>query len=172
MAALARWCVRLAIVLIALPTTMPAAEKVYEKPSEFLARNFGSVPKARVIELSRKQQDFIKKVLGHEYESKRIRYWKAGDKTAWILNEVGKTEPITTGFLVHDGRIAEMQVLIYRESHGWEVSKPFFTKQFEGARLKDGRVDREIDGIVGATLSVRALTKLSAVSLYLSEQVE
>ncbi len=150
-----------------------AATKVYEKPSDFLERHFGSIPKTQVIDLDKADQTVLKKILGHQPESRRIRYWQSGGKVAWILNEVGKTQPITTGFIVSGGKIVEIKVLIYRESHGWEVSRPFFTRQFVGASLKDGKkIDRSIDGTVGATLSVRALTKLSTAALYLTEQVD
>lgn len=149
-----------------------AGDKVYEKPSSFLIRHFGSIPKTQVMKLDKGRQKALKGILGHAYDSQRVRYWQSGGKVAWILEEIGKTEPITTGFIVRNGRIAEVKVLIYRESHGWEVSRPFFTKQFVGATLEGDAVDRSIDGIVGATLSVRALTKLSAAALYLSEQVE
>lgn len=149
-----------------------AAEKTYEKPSDFLKRHFGNVPATRVIELDRRQQGGLKAALGHAYPQTRIRYWKEGGKTAWILDEIGKTEPITTGFIIRNGAISEIKVLIYRESHGWEVSRPFFTRQFIGAKLAGGRLERDIDGIVGATLSVRALTRLSAAALYLSQQVD
>ena len=150
-----------------------AEEKTYEKPSAFLTRHFGEVPKTRVLVLTSAQQAGLKKILGHEHEQKSIRYWQNQGKAAWILSELGKTEPITAGFVIKDGAIVETKVLIYRESHGWEVSRPFFTKQFVGARLNgDQRMSREIDGIVGATLSVRALTKLSAAALYLSQQLE
>lgn len=161
-----------ALLMVMMLTPALAAEKTYEKPSAFLARHFGKVPKTQVMELTSAQQTGLKKILGHAYDQKSIRYWRDQGKTAWILSEIGKTEPITTGFVIRDGAIIETKVLIYRESHGWEVSRPFFTKQFVGARLQGERVSREIDGIVGATLSVRALTKLSAAALYLSQQLE
>jgi len=160
----------MALAMAAVPAV--AAEKIYEKPSSFLKRHFGDIPKTRVLELDRHQKGGIKAALGHDYGQKRIRYWQDGGKTAWILDEIGKTEPITAGFIIRNGTISEIKVLIYRESHGWEVSRPFFTKQFVGARLDDGKMDRNIDGIVGATLSVRALTRLSAAALYLSHQVD
>ncbi len=147
-----------------------AAEKTYEKPSAFLTRVFGSVPKTRVLSLSAAQQKQLVSILGHKYREQKIRYWAANGKSAWILDEIGKTEPITTGFVIRDGRIAEMKVLIYRESHGWEVSRPFFTSQFSGASLSGSRLNKKVDGIVGATLSVRALTKLGAAALYLAKQ--
>lgn len=147
-----------------------AAEKVYEQPSAFLARHFGGMPKTRVLALTGGQRKQLAVILGHRYGQQKIRYWAEGGKTAWILSEDGKTEPITTGFIVRGGKLAEVKVLIYRESHGWEVSRPFFTKQFVGAALNGHRLDKPVDGVVGATLSVRALTRLSAAALYLSGQ--
>lgn len=149
-----------------------AADKVYEKPSTFLKRHFGAIPKTHVLKLSGAQQGMVKKILGHHYPQGQVRYWKDGKKTVWILEEIGKTEPITTGFVVRDGKLSEMRVLIYRESHGWEVERPFFTKQFVGAKLKGARLSKGIDGVVGATLSVRALEKLAGVALYFDQVVK
>ena len=65
-----------------------------------------------------------------------------------------------------------MRVLIYRESHGWEVRYPFFTDQFQGLELSSkNRLNKKIDGISGATLSVNALTRLSKLALFLHQQV-
>lgn len=161
------------VVLALLVFSMPvrAAEKVYEKPSVFLKRHFGAVPKTQVLTLNAEQAKSLKSILRHAYPQKKIRYWKSGDKVAWILEEKGKSEPITAGFIVRNGQLVELKVLIYRESHGWEVARPFFTKQFVGASLKGKRLSTKVDGIVGATLSVNALKKLSAAALYLSQQI-
>jgi hypothetical protein len=148
----------------------PAAEKVHEKPSAFLTRHFGSMPKTRVLSLTKGQQQQLASILGHGYAQQQVRYWAEGGKTAWILDEIGKTEPITTGIIIRGGKVAEVKVLIYRESHGWEVSRPFFTKQFVGASLNGLRLSKAVDGVVGATLSVNALTKLTTAALYLSQQ--
>ena len=93
-----------------------AAEKTYEKPSVFLKRHFGDVPKTRVLELDRRQRGGLKAALGHDYGQTRIRYWKEGDRTAWILDEIGKTEPITSGVVVDQGRVERVRVLVFRES--------------------------------------------------------
>ena len=152
--------------------TAAAAAKTYEQPSAFLARHFGGMPKTRVLSLSGAQQKKLAAIMGHKYGQQKIRYWAEGEKTAWILDEIGKTEPITTGLVVRGGKLVEIKVLIYRESHGWEVSRPFFTKQFVGASLNGNRLSKSVDGVVGATLSVRALTKLGAAALYLSQESE
>jgi len=114
----------------------------------------------------------IKAVFGRDYQGLRIRYWQLDNRTAWILEEIGKVKPITTGFLIEDGAMLQMQVLIYRESHGWEVRYPFFTDQFTGLKInRNAELNKKIDGISGATLSVNALTRLSRLALYLHGKV-
>jgi len=160
-----------AVLAIAfLCTFVSAAEKVYEKPSVFMKRHFGTLPKTQVITLNSAQSKQLKSILGHSYSAKKIRYWQGNGKTAWILEEVGKSQPITTGIIVKAHKISEIKVLVYRESHGWEVTRPFFTKQFVGSSLDGKTLNKKIDGIVGATLSVNALKRLSAAALYLSQQ--
>ena len=108
----------------------------------------------------------------HGKGPRRIRYWADATRTAWILEEIGKVRPITTGYVVKSGQIERVAVLIYRESRGWEVRHKFFTDQFVGATVDaDYRLDRYIDGISGATLSVDALTRLGRLALYLTEEI-
>ncbi len=142
---------------------------VYLQPEKFLAETFGGdAPKPSVLWISGGTRDALENMLGHSAGALRVRYWAQGDRTAWILEEIGKTEPITTGIVVDKGAIARVSVLIYRESRGWEVRYPFFTDQFKGATLTAmNELDRHIDGISGATLSVRALTRLARVALLL-----
>ncbi|RME64612.1 MAG: FMN-binding protein, partial [Alphaproteobacteria bacterium] len=76
------------------------------------------------------------------------------------------------GFIVDDGRLESVEVLIYRESRGWEIRYPFFRDQFVGARLgADLALDQDIDGISGATLSVRAMQKMARLALYFHDLV-
>jgi uncharacterized protein with FMN-binding domain len=102
-----------------------------------------------------------------------MRYWTRDHRSAWILEEIGKEQPITTGIVVQGGRIERIKVLIFRESPGWEVRHDFFTEQFKAAGLTEKHgLDRHIDGISGATLSVRALTRLARLALFLDHQIE
>jgi len=51
------------------------------------------------------------------------------------------------------------------------VRHEFFTKQFNFAKLtNDNRLTHHIDGITGATLSVRALTKTARLSVWLNNK--
>lgn len=142
------------------------------EPETFIAQSFEGEPEQKVLWLTKDAKTEIKRVFGRDYSGLRIRYWQLGNRTAWILEEIGKVKPITTGFVIEDDVMLQMQVLIYRESHGWEVRYPFFTDQFKGLERNDSnKLNRKIDGISGATLSVNALTRLSKLALYLDQEV-
>lgn len=149
-----------------------AKEDIYLEPNLFVEQSFDTKPEQQVLWLTKDTKAKIKKVFGRDYPGLRIRYWQQGKRTAWILEEIGKVKPITTGFVIEDGKMLQMQVLIYRESHGWEVRYPFFTDQFTGLERDDSnKLNRKIDGISGATLSVNALTRLSKLALFLHQEV-
>ena len=121
---------------------------------------------------STKSSNSSSPILAHPYKGLRIRYWQEQDKSAWILEEIGKEKPITVGFVVRDGRIQQVKVLVFRESRGWEVRHSFFTDQFKQAGLTGTHeLDTRIDNISGATLSVRAVSKLARIALLLDNRV-
>ncbi|WP_373098012.1 FMN-binding protein, partial [Zhongshania sp.] len=101
-------------------------------------------------------------------------------KTAWILEEIGKEMPITIGVVVDldsaDGKslaVSRVDILAFRESRGWEVRHDFFTEQFKGAVLvRDDILSQHIDGITGATLSVRAVKQVARIALLLADEVQ
>lgn len=159
------------LALLVFPLALYA--EVYLPPEQFLAETFdGQVPKPEAVWIKGETRDAVERILGHRAGMLRVRYWMRGARTAWILEEIGKTEPITTGIVVDNDAIARIVVLVYRESRGWEVRYPFFTDQFKGTKLVAGdELDRTIDGISGATLSVRALTRLARVALFLDATV-
>jgi hypothetical protein len=161
------------ILLLALLGTPVFAGGVYQEPDAFITEVFDNdPPKAAVIWPDKQLKAQIKEILGHDYRGLRIRYWKHEDRSAWILDEIGKDKPITTGLVVHKGRIERIRVLVFRESRGWEVRHAFFTDQFNQATLNtDMKLDRTIDNISGATLSVRAVTRLARVALLLDQEV-
>lgn len=161
------------IVLLALLAPFgAAAEQVYEAPEAFLARVFdGEVPPPSALWLDRAARSEAAKVLGHAPGQVRVRYWARGDRTAFILDEIGKEQPITTGVVVEDGAIRSVDVLVFRETRGWEVRHDFFTNQFRAARLAGDRLDRRIDGITGATLSVHAVTGVARLALWLDGRI-
>lgn len=146
-----------------------AARGVYQEPDAFLSETFsGNTPPAKALWITPALRDEVAGILGHPPNAMRIRYWADGGRTAWIVEEIGKEKPITTGIVVNDGSIERVKVLIFRESRGWEVRHDFFTEQFDGATLNGHReLDRPIDGISGATMSVSAVTRLARMVLLL-----
>jgi hypothetical protein len=153
---------------------MVDAEEVFLQPAEFLAQAFaGDVPAPDRLWITADIKPAIRNILGRDLGRLRQRYWRRGTRSAWILEELGKDQPITTGIVVENGKVFQVRVLVYRESRGWEVRYPAFTEQFRGAGLlADDRLDRPIDGITGATLSVRALTRIARVALFLDSRID
>lgn len=160
-----------AVVLFVIATTV-SARGVYQTNDEFLNEVFSQqIPESDVVWLKGEVRDRVKDILGHSYTGLRIRYWMKEGRSAWILEEIGKEEPITFGIVINGDRVEKVKVLAYRESRGWEVRHPAFTRQFSEAKLKNNELDRNIDGITGATLSVRAMTAVVTLALYLDDFV-
>ena len=145
----------------------------YLETDEYLRGVFpAELPAAKVLWVTGELREGVERMLGHDFKSLRVRYWYDGAKSAWVLDEVGKEMPITIGVSVAAGSIDNVSVLEFRESRGWEVRYPFFTDQFVAARLgPNERLDRKIDGITGATLSVNAVTRIARIALLLHEHV-
>jgi hypothetical protein len=74
------------------------------------------------------------------------------------------------GLIIDKSQIQLLKVLAFRESRGWEVKHDFFTRQFNTASITEElQLNKTIDGISGATLSVRALKKIAIIALYLEQ---
>jgi len=160
------------LLLLTTVYTGSLARGTYQEPEAFLAEAFsGNAPEPAVIWLTGERKDVVKQLLGHRYASLRVRYWQRAQRSAWILEEIGKDLPITVGVVVNKGKLQRISVLVFRESRGEEIRHPFFTRQFLDAQIDANRnLDRHIDGISGATLSVRAMKKLARLALYLDAE--
>ena len=160
------------VLILMLIVPVSFAKGVYQTPEQFITQALGEIPKAKVLWLNKEDKTIIADILSHQFNRLRIRYWHSAKDTVWILDEVGKEKPITIGVHIKDQQIISLKVLTFRESRGDEVRHDFFTKQFNLAKLTDdNRLTNHIDGITGATLSVRALTKTARLSLWLNNKV-
>jgi hypothetical protein len=161
------------LILSLLTSGAVIAKGVYQNKEDFISEAFSDAP-PEVSRLWLKQDE--RKTASNIMQRKiplRIKHWQKDSRTAWILEEIGKEKPITTGIIIQQGKIEKLKVLIFRESRGWEVRYPFFTDQFITTRLQptNNKLNKAIDGITGATLSVRALNKLARLALFLDQLV-
>lgn len=142
----------------------------FQTPEAFLTETFGAaVPPAKLLDLDGTAQAKLSAVLGHPYAQGRLRYWRGGGRSAWILEDIGKQgyQVTTAGFVVKGGAIDFARVLIYRESRGEQVAEPSFLKQLSGAHLAGTQLDRSVDNISGATLSVKMMQRMASAALTL-----
>lgn len=143
------------------------AKGTYLTIEQFLQGVFdGAVPAASKLWLNKEQRQALEKVLGHPV-GMRVNYWQTDERSAWILEEIGKELPITIGVVVQANRLVDVRILAFRESRGSEVRYPFFTRQFVGLSLLPdlNGLSGPIDGISGATLSVDAVTRAAEAAL-------
>jgi len=154
------------------PTSLFAyVDQPFQSQQDYIQEMLGELPKSDVFWLTDADKQVIEQILSHSFSKIRLRYWSGENQSVWVLDEIGKEMPITVGIHVKQQQIANLRVLVYRESRGDEVRHGFFTDQFKQAKLnQELQLDQHIDGITGATLSVRALSKLARIALYLDKQ--
>lgn len=162
----------LLVIFLSLSFSLDA-KGVYLTVDDFVAETFAeALPVKKTLWLKGDIKQGLKKIFSRETVGTRQRYWLYGDKTAWIFNEIGKELPITIAVVVEADKIQSIKVLEYRESRGAEVRHDFFTQQFYQAKLdKKNRLDRSIDGISGATLSVWSMQRVARAALLLHKHV-
>ncbi len=154
-------------------TTFASSQGRYLETADYLRVAFpDGEPMPNTLWMTRELRESAEDTLGYGIASLRVRYWHRDRRTAWILDEIGKEQPITVGVVVEDNAASMVRVIEFRESRGWEVRYPFFTDQYNDARL-DARdqIDRQIDSITGATLSVNAVTRVVRLALFLHRYV-
>ncbi len=90
-----------------------------------------------------------------------------------IAKEVGKYAPFE--FLVAMGpdlKVKDVIVLTYRESRGGEVRRSRFLRQYRGKSAKSPvRLNRDVIGIAGATLSAQAVNRGVKKALWWAHKV-
>jgi len=122
--------------------------------------------KKKKVWLSDTQKAAIQKIMGDQikYDERRVTHYfgldGAGKPIGAVVigNEIGRSYPITFMVVINlDGTVKDVEIMVYREPHGWEVRFESFLSQFFGRDASDPFGD--INNITGATLSVRSMTK-------------
>ena len=112
----------------------------------------------------------IKKEVENQVKQKfyrdKLYYWtiSQGDTTiayAFLDNVIGKSMPITFMVILNiDGDIINANVIKYREAYGSEVGNKGWLQQFINLNNNSSyNIGKEIDGISGATISVKSMSK-------------
>ena len=144
----------------------PEAVKVYFTPEEALTKVFAKADTLWTEEWSPTPQERMELEgrLGWRVEDETFAIHRAGKDGqdlgfAVITEEQGRFKPIT--FIVKmsaERRVDMVLVMVYRESRGDGVKRQRFLKQFRDKDTSDHlRLNRDIVGVSGATMSSRAL---------------
>ena len=82
------------------------------------------------------------------------------DGYALVQHTIGKHKPMTYMVGVDaQGRVSNVELLVFREARGSEVRTKRFNVQYEGKTASDPvRINKDIINISGATMSVRSMT--------------
>ena len=116
-------------------------------------------------------RDQLGQILGHKpsFEVQILGLQTA--KPCGFLDEVGKQRPITAGVVINQGKIDDIQVLgFFAKVAAGEVKYDFFTAQFDQLWLQhDHQLSQSVDNVTGATLSVKAMTRMAKAALLLHQ---
>lgn len=163
----------IAVLLLLMSSASWAQKGQFISVAEYQSRFFANDAPWQTLWVDKTLRAEIEAILGRRFSTLRLRYWGDKQRTGWVLEEIGKELPITVGVVVEAGKIFDLSILEYRESRGGEVRYPFFTRQFQQVALAQQpqpQLDKSIDGITGATLSVRALKKIATLALFLHQR--
>ncbi len=144
----------------------PEAVKVYFTQEEALTKVFAKADTLWTEEWSPSPQERteLECCLGWRVTDERFAIHRAGRDGqdlgyAVITEEQGRFKPITFIVKVSASRRVDMVlVMVYRESRGDGVKRQRFLKQFRDKDTSDHlRLNRDVVGVSGATMSSRAL---------------
>lgn len=132
----------------------------------------GEAISSGVIWLTPERKQAIYEVTGQSLTQARIRFQEGAGRRLWVLSEIGKEKPITFAVITATGEIERMEVMVFREVRGDEIRLPQYTAQYQGQVLTaDGDLSQPVDGISGATYSVRSMKKVAKLALLLDSWV-
>ena len=152
---------------VMLATSITATATQYATPEEAAKRCFPEATafKDSTLQLTPDEMRAVAAAAGLPARSAQWRVMQAfsGDQplgTVVFDSVIGKYELIDFAVgIAADGKVRHVEILNYRESHGYEVRLPAWRKQFVGkgpdARL---RLGEDIANISGATLSTTHIT--------------
>ena len=152
---------------------------VYLTEEQALKILFPKAEKIHVEELhvDPEQKTRIEERIGWKFPETVFRAFKAEshgkiDGYAILQETIGKHRPITYVVgITPEGKVFDVEILVYRESKGSEVRRKRFNAQYEGKTAQDPiRINKDIINITGATMSVRSVSAGVKRALVLAEE--
>ena len=144
-----------------------SAQSIAQKADAAMHRVFGEKSELtkQTVAIDQGVMEHVKSHTGEDVRDKAIVHEAMvnGKVVGYgIVDDVrGKAQPITYITLIHpDGKIADVEVLVYREPYGGEIGYETFRKQFRGKSPNSKlRVGEDIQNMAGATISSNAITR-------------
>ena len=132
---------------------------------------------AEELRLTPDQKVQIQDRIGWKFPEESFRAFQAEtdgkvDGYAVIQETIGKHRPITyiVG-ITPQGKVFDVEIMVYRESKGSEVRRKRFNAQYEGKTAQDPiSINKDIINITGATMSVRSVSAGVKRALVLVEE--
>ena len=175
-----------ALLLVAVPLTAPAAERIWDNELRrylneaelnhaevFMSEDEAvklMLPKSQrirreLIRLTQDKKELIEERIGWKFPEDTFEVYigETGDSVdgyALLHNTIGKHRHMTYMVGVDaEGHCTNVELLVFREAKGSEVGKKRFNSQYEGKTVSDPiRINKDIINISGATMSVRSIS--------------
>jgi hypothetical protein len=175
-----------AFLVALLPALAARADQVFLSEGEAPRALFGSgvAAERKVLELSDGELADLGRLVGRKIEVRKYPYLEVSSAEprppgqpgrlqgyVFVLDVIGQSLPITFAVGVKaDGIVQDIQVMVYRESHGGEVRERRFRAQFSGKTLQQPLVvGKDVDAISGATISSHSAAYAVRKGLALAE---
>lgn len=118
-----------------------------------------------LLRLSQEKKELIEQRIGWKFpeDSFEVYIGETADKVdgyAMVHNTIGKHKHMTYVVGVDgQGRVTDVELLVFREARGSEVGRKRFNSQYESKTVFDPiRINKDIINISGATMSVRSMS--------------
>jgi len=164
------------IILFISVLTFAVSSEIKNKSIEIIKSYYNQeiLVSKNLFLISKNVKNNIQNQIKQRFYRDQIYYWsieiKGNTHYALLDNTIGKTMPITFLVLFNEKEeVIHSAIVKYRESYGGEISGKRWMSQFVGMK-RDSlfKFESEIDGITGATISVKSFTKgINKLSLLL-----
>jgi Na+-translocating ferredoxin:NAD+ oxidoreductase RnfG subunit len=119
-----------------------------------------------ILKLDKQMKKEVENQVKQKFYRNKLYYWTISQDDTSIAyaildNVIGKSMPITFMVILNiDGDIIDANVIKYREAYGSEVGNKVWLQQFFNLNNNSNyKIGKDIDGISGATISVKSMSK-------------